>query len=243
MDAYYDAYPNLERLGGSSNIIKTALNNLYDSLAQPGETKSLGLDSTMSYIQKLNFSLENIEILVLFETLQVPTIGEIPRSGFVDGWSRIGNKGVPVPTDLNTQSAHIQSLLPKLAYDRGLFRRIYRHTFVIGREENQKALPLDVAKMYWDLLFGSTGYSWKSKSKNWLEIWKQFLDAKWTRTVSKDMWNQTLEFAYKSVEDDTLGFWSEDAAWPGVIDEFVLWCREKGHAAAQRGDENMDVDA
>lgn len=32
MDAYYDAYPNLERLGGSSNIIKTALNNLYDSL-------------------------------------------------------------------------------------------------------------------------------------------------------------------------------------------------------------------
>ena len=44
----------------------------------------------MAYISKLGFSLEDIEILILFEIIQVPTIGEITRSGFVDGWVKIG---------------------------------------------------------------------------------------------------------------------------------------------------------
>lgn len=38
----------------------------------------------------------------------------------------------------------------------------------------------------------------------------------------------TLEFASKSMADESLSFWNEDGAWPSVIDDFVAWCRTKG---------------
>ena len=45
------------------------------------------LESTMSYLgEKLNVSLENAELLVVLELVQAPSVGEITRSGFVEGW-------------------------------------------------------------------------------------------------------------------------------------------------------------
>ena len=38
----------------------------------------------------------------------------------------------------------------------------------------------------------------------------------------------TLEFAARTMADETLAFWDENGAWPGVIDEFVAWCRAAG---------------
>jgi DCN1-like protein 1/2 len=50
------------------------------------------------------------------------------------------------------------------------------------------------------------------------------------------MWFQALEFFNKAKSDESLSFWSEDSAWPGVIDEFVLWLKEK------RGDSGDKMD-
>ena len=47
---------------------------------------SLGVDSTMKYLQELKVNLENAELLVAFDILQVQTVGEITRKGYVDGW-------------------------------------------------------------------------------------------------------------------------------------------------------------
>ncbi|KAJ4286599.1 Scaffold-type E3 ligase [Collariella sp. IMI 366227] len=55
---------------------------------------------------------------------------------------------------------------------------------------------------------------------------------RWTRSVSRDLWNQLLPFALKALQDESLGFWSEEQAWPGLIDEFVLWCKAKGVVTA-----------
>lgn len=45
------------------------------------------IESTMSYLsEKLKVSLENAELFVVMELVQAPSIGEITRSGFVDGW-------------------------------------------------------------------------------------------------------------------------------------------------------------
>lgn len=79
---------------------------------------------------------------------------------------------------------------------------------------------------------------WKTSNRNWLELWKSFLNDKWTRSVNKDMWNMTLEFALKSLSDESLSFWNEDGAWPSVIDDFVDWCREQGIGKT----DGMDVD-
>jgi len=119
-----------------------------------------------------------------------------------------------------------------------LFKRVYRHTFVFAKEKDQKALPKDTAVVYWDLLFKSPGRPWVTSSTNWIEIWIEFLGTRWNKSVNKDMWNQTFEFFLKTMEDDTLGFWSEDGAWPGVIDDFVAYAKEK------RGDvsDTMETD-
>jgi DCN1-like protein 1/2 len=51
----------------------------------------LGVESSMKYLgSELKVDLENAELLVTFEILQVQTVGEIKRSGYVDGWKATG---------------------------------------------------------------------------------------------------------------------------------------------------------
>lgn len=156
-------------------------------------------------------------------------------------------EGVTLPyrrTDPNrvdaTHSAHtdyIRQRISSLSTDIELFKKVYRYTFIAGRERDQKALSRENALIYWDMLFAPPGLGWKTASHNWLELWKAYVEETWTRSVNKDMWNMALEFALKSSADETLGFWKEDGAWPSVIDDFVEWCRAKGV-----GKESMEVD-
>jgi DCN1-like protein 1/2 len=45
------------------------------------------LESTMDYLSnKLGISLENAELFVVQELLQAPSVGEITRKGYVEGW-------------------------------------------------------------------------------------------------------------------------------------------------------------
>lgn len=133
---------------------------------------------------------------------------------------------------------YVRKATANLSLDPNLFKKVYKYTFVLGRENDQKALTLENALVYWDILFSNPGVLWVSKNHNWLDLWKEFLSAKWTRSVNRDMWNMTLEFARKSMADESLSFWNEDGAWPSVIDSFVEWCHEKGIGKA----DGMDVD-
>ena len=108
-----------------------------------------------------------------------------------------------------------------------IFKRVYRHTFICSKEKGQKALPLENALVYWELLFSIPSRTWVTPSTNWGELWAEFLRAKWTKIVNKDMWNMTFELYLKTLQDETLSFWSEDGAWPGVIDDFVAYAKEK----------------
>jgi DCN1-like protein 1/2 len=135
-------------------------------------------------------------------------------------------------------AAHVRSLIKKLSTDQDLFRKVYRHAFVGGRERDQKALSLENALIYWDMLFSKPGMTWVSANHDWLDLWKTFLGEKYTRSVNRDMWNMTLNFALKTLDDESLAFWNADGAWPSVIDDFVEWCREKGIGKV----EPMEVD-
>lgn len=138
------------------------------------------------------------------------------------------------------QKAYIASQTKLLSSDIALFKRVYKHTFVCSKERSQKALPLENALVYWEMLFSRPGMRWASETTDWLALWLEFLSAKWTKTVNKDMWNQTLEFFSKSREDETMSFWSEEGAWPSVIDDFVVWVREKRGGGAVA--DNMETD-
>lgn len=150
----------------------------------------------------------------------------------------ITNKALSTGSTIPTQATYLKTLIPTLSSDTALFKKVYKHAFVAGRERDQKALSLENAVIYWTMLFSAPGWRWVSKNYDWLALWKRFLDEKWTRSVNKDMWNMVLEFALKSVGDEALSFWSEDGAWPSVIDDFVAWCKANG--VGEEG--GMDVD-
>lgn len=45
----------------------------------------------MGYLSKnLEVSLENAELFVVLELVQAPSVGEITRQGYIDGWKTTG---------------------------------------------------------------------------------------------------------------------------------------------------------
>lgn len=62
------------------------------------------------------------------------------------------------------------------------------------------------------------------------------MEERWRKGVNKDMWEQTAVFMTKSLEDPTMSWWSEDGAWPGVLDDFVIFVKER------REGTNMDIE-
>lgn len=121
------------------------------------------------------------------------------------------------------------------------FKRVYKQTFLIARIPGQKVVSLDMALEYWRLLFMAPSLSWNTASTPWLTLWLEYLEAQWKKSISKDMWDQTGVFAMKSLEDESMSWWSEDGAWPGVLDEFVFYVRGKRGNAAGGAEGEMDV--
>ncbi|KAI1172963.1 DUF298-domain-containing protein [Nemania sp. FL0916] len=233
IDAFFNANG-----GGSSGTSgggsrDAQLEKLFDSLRNEKEDgkDTLGADSAMSYLQTLGVGLEDASLFLAVELLQAPSIGEISRAGFISGWKEAG-----VEAKTQAQAAHLKSLVSLMTRERSLFRKVYRYAFVAGKEGDQRALSLELALLYWDTLFKKPGQSWVGsyRKTDWLPEWTKFLQENWKRSVNRDMWNQTLEFAFKSMDDETLGFWSEEGSWPGVIDQFVAWYKRKSE---------MEVDA
>ena len=107
------------------------------------------------------------------------------------------------------------------------FKKVYKQTFTLARQTGQRVLPLEVAIEYWRLLFTSPSLSWNTASTLWLTWWIEYLEQKWQKSINKDMWDQTHNFMVKSKEDETLSWWSEDGAWPGVLDDFVAYVKHK----------------
>ncbi|KYK56613.1 putative SCRO protein [Drechmeria coniospora] len=232
VDVYFAA--GSEQQGPSA--VETKLDGLFSSLRddQNDDKDRLELESTMAYLDgKLKVNLENAELFIALELVQAPSVGEITRKGYVDGWKAVGAGATH-----QEHATHIQRLTSTLSTDQILFKKVYRYTFVAGRERDQKSLSLETAIIYWGMLFSPPGMAWKTKNHDWLELWQTFLGEKWTRSVNRDMWNMILEFALKTVADESLSFWSEDSAWPSVIDDFVEWCGQKGIGKS----ESMDMD-
>jgi defective in cullin neddylation protein 1 len=125
---------------------------------------------------------------------------------------------------------------------KGLYTTVYEYTFVFARSEGQKNLgvstcppanaALELALTFWDLLlphapvFDADGQraarGEPSFSPTQFDLWKRFLtEASGLRVISKDTWNQFLEFMHEI--DPDFAKHDFEAAWPSVIDEFVDW--------------------
>jgi len=120
-------------------------------------------------------------------------------------------------------------LKQQMASNKEAFDKVYKYTFLLGKTGNQKAVPLDVALTYWELLFTSplSAVQWTTPSSPWFSWWTEFLNSVWKKSVNRDMWNETLKFAKLTLEDEAMSFWNEESSWPSVIDDFVEWVRNE----------------
>ena len=190
---------------------------------------AIAIDGTIKYLGDLGVNLDEVAVLAILTELSAPTMGELTREGFVNGWKSLNCDS------LAKQQSHLAHIRSHLATDRALFQRVYKHTFFLARNPGQKAVQLDAATEYWRLLLQRPSLDWKGDDGTpWLEWWLEFLQEKWKKSVNKDMWDQTLVFVSKSLEDGSMSWWSEDGAWPGVLDEFV------GHVKAKRAEQGIE---
>jgi DCN1-like protein 1/2 len=225
--------------------------------SQRGQADSIDAEGCQEYIQRLGADPASYEMFVVLETVQAESIGSITRTGFVEGWARVASdSGGGIGPDWDSQRRYIRSRISAVTSDPAYFKTIYDFAFKVGREPGQKALDMGFALAFWSVLFAPTMNSWRSANVDWLSAWSRFLKEKYgnvksaggddeeeevveyKRTVSRDLWSQTRLFAAKTLQDESLSFWSEDGAWPGMIDEFVVWAREKG--VVPQGGERME---
>lgn len=128
---------------------------------------------------------------------------------------------------MSKQKAYIATAVKELSTNMPLFKRVYNHAFVCAKEKGARALPLETALIYWEILFTPPGKQLVTKSCDWLALWQEYLEAEWTKSVNSDMWKMTLDFFLKVLQDEDLTFWNVDQSWPGVIDSFVAWAKVK----------------
>ncbi|KAB2108433.1 hypothetical protein AG0111_0g2691 [Alternaria gaisen] len=222
VNAYYSGNSG----GGAqaSSAAKANLTKLFDRYQEAGapDKDIVGVEGTMRYFEETGVDAEGLEALAALEIVQAPTMGEMSRDGFVKGWSERSCDTV------EKQKAYLKNVKSELSDNKELFTRIYKYTFTIAKPTDQRAVPLEMAAVYWELLFSSplSAVKWSSPNTPWLSWWIEFLNTSWKKSVNKDMWNETLKFAQLSLADESMSFWNEESSWPSVIDDFVEFVKK-----------------
>ena len=148
---------------------------------------------------------------------------EFSRDEFVGGLQRLGVDSV------DALKRRLPDLRAELR-DGAKWPEIYSYAFSFAREKGQKCLQLDTAVGMWRLLFAD------ERRWRYVDEWCDYLRAHHNRAVSKDTWQQLLEFT-RQIKPDFSNY-DEAGAWPYVLDCFVEHMKEKqaANAGAAGGD-------
>jgi len=213
-----------------SNPHKAPLNKIFDKYREDpkNEPDEINMEGMMKLMGDMDLSVEDVGLLIFSELVQSPSLGKLTREGFVEGLSSHNAAELPKIRNLVLQR---QGLLAQESF-RPTFKQIYKHTFVVARAQGQKGVALEAATEFWRLLFNEPSLVWLTETTPWLDWYIEFVQERYKKSVNKDMWDQTLNFAEKTLQDESLEWWSEDSAWPGVIDEFVEYVQKEKRGGA-----------
>lgn len=204
---------------------KPKLNTIFDKHrdAPSASPDQISMGGTQEYFEAIGVQLTDMSWIIASEIMQCPTMGEITREGFVNGWAE---KGCDT---LDKQKQYVAQLQRDLPSSPDLHKRLYTYSFSLAKPSDQKSVQLDTALEFWTLLFSPPSpVVWRTNKTPWLDMWQEFVQEKFKKSVPKDTWVQLLKFAQESLRDESLSWWvEEESAYPAVIDEFIGWVKEK----------------
>jgi len=163
-----------------------------------------------NYLKSMDIDPEDPAPLGLAWHLKAKSFGEFTRQEFLDGWKA---NGVTTAAKMKTALKEVV----KSMNDKSSFQPIYGWLFNYCAGTEKKTLDLDFAMDVWAVILPPH-----------FPLLQQFLDFLTTQKnkhVTKDLWDQTLEFA-REVRSDLSNF-DDSGAWPSVIDNFVEYVRTK----------------
>jgi DCN1-like protein 1/2 len=131
------------------------------------------------------------------------------KQEFVDGMEDLGC------FTLKQMKDQIQNWRKKIFESDEKFKDFYKFVFTFST--SSKTLLPDVACALWKLILSG-------KYKH-LDLWIKFLNEEYKKPITKDTWNQFLDFT-RNVDEDFSNYDQEDG-WPSVIDEFVAYAQEE----------------
>lgn len=214
IDLYYSNSMHLQTAGrsaGSAKLDRAAIHRLFQQYQEADEEGVMGVEGISQLCADLGVEPDDVVVLVLSWHLEAETMCTYSQKEFEDGMAKLGCDS------LDKLKAKLPELRAELQ-DSVKFRQIYQFAYTFSREKGQKIVQLDVALAMWDLLLPPS--RWKH-----IEAWKDFLQTHHKRAVSRDTWNQLLDFISSTSTD--FSNYDDSSAWPYLLDEFVETMRKQ----------------
>lgn len=95
----------------------------------------------------------------------------------------------------------------------------FAFSFALDKEKGERVLPLEVAMGMWQLVFAND----KHPSKH-LPSFFEFLQQSSVRGITRDTWDLYLTFTEQV--DSSCSNYSDEEAWPSLLDEYVEYVHE-----------------
>ena len=143
-------------------------------------------------------------ILNVSSKMEAKTMGAYTKEEFFRGMTRMAT------SDARALKNKIPALRAEMD-DPAAFKRVFEYSFDFAKEPNHKSLPLETATAMFKVLLDGR---WPL-----VDEWCAFLEKEAIKAVTRDTWNQTLEFS-RQIGEDMRGY-DPAGAWPYLIDEFV----------------------
>jgi len=183
--------------------------NKYQDVNEPDMMFAPGIKALC---HDLNIHPENPRMLILAWKMDATVMCRFTRAEFLRGLSAMGVDTVPA------MSCRLVVAAQEVRATFTSFTELYKWSFnfALDKEARQRCLPLDMAVAIWRIVFAVH----TATPPPLLEPWLAFLEQRpMSFPITRDQWSYFLKFLF--VIGDDLNKYSEDDAWPNVIDDFV----------------------
>ncbi|KAF8373999.1 hypothetical protein PRIPAC_80428 [Pristionchus pacificus] len=180
---------------------ETSVRNLFERYANDpldSQPDRIGPHGVARLLRDLSLDAEDRRVLVLASKMEAQVMCEFSLPEWLKGMQTLN-------TIFRFTKNAIISVQP-----------VYQFAFGYGKKAGHRNLDLDIALVYWRILF--------QDQFPLLSLWEEFMTAQ-GKPVTRDTWNLLGEFAATFSED--LSDYDEDGAWPVVLDKFVTWARPR----------------